>query len=249
MNETVMIVTTAASLGLAIAMALVLWLLLREERRRSNARAAVLADMAADTRTDSPDDFADDFRIGERIDEFEVDAHPIGVIHATDPELFAPAPTRSPWPQRIAIAAVLAAVLGGITLATRVWAPRPGPAVAATAPATSQPALLELLSLRHTQQADSLTITGLVQNPRAGAPIEKITATAMLFAADGAFIASGRTPLDLTTLRPGDESGFVISVPVAGSVARYRIGFRAEDGRVIGHVDRRDSPSIARGPS
>ena len=32
-------------------------------------------------------------------------------------------------------------------------------------------------------------------------------------------------------------------------VARYRIGFRAEDGRVIGHVDRRSTSAIARGPS
>jgi hypothetical protein len=242
MNETILIVTTAAALGLAIAMALVLWLLLREERRRSNARAALLADMAADARADTPDDFADDLRINEPIGDFEV-------IHATDADMFAAAPARSPWPQRIAIAGVLAAVLGGITLAARAWAPRHVPAVTAAAPAASQPALLELLSLRHTQQAESLTITGLVQNPRQGAPIEKITATAMLFAADGTFIATRRTPLDLTTLRPGDESGFVITVPVAGGVARYRIGFRAEDGRIIGHVDRRDSPSIARGPS
>ena len=34
---------------------------------------------------------------------------------------------------------------------------------------------------------------------------------------------------------------FVISVPVTAPVARYRVGFRGEDGRIIGHVDRRGS--------
>lgn len=243
MNATILIVTTAAALGLAIAMGLILWLILREERRRSSARAALLADMAADGQGEGVSGPADELLIADRADD-------LPGFHS-EADLFAPAPARSPWPQRIAIAAVLAAVLGGITLATRAWPSRQLPAAAATA--ATQPALLELLSLAHAQQAEALTITGLVQNPRDGTPLAKITATAMLFAADGTFIASGRTPLDLTTLRPGDESGFVITVPMAGnasgSVARYRIGFRGEDGRIIGHVDRRESPSIARGPS
>jgi hypothetical protein len=94
-----------------------------------------------------------------------------------------------------------------------------------------------------------LKITGLVQNPRQGAPLTRITATAMLFGSDGTFLASGRAPLDFSTLRPGDESGFVITVPVSAPVARYRVGFRAEDGRIIGHVDRRLTGTIARGAS
>jgi hypothetical protein len=72
-----------------------------------------------------------------------------------------------------------------------------------------------------------------------------VAATAFLFGADGTFLASGRAPLDFTILRPGDESGFVISVPVTLPVARYRIGFRGDDGRIIGHVDRRAANSIA----
>jgi hypothetical protein len=111
------------------------------------------------------------------------------------------------------------------------------------------------MSLKHTQESNTLTITGLVQNPRDGVPLTKVTATAYLFGTDGSFIATGRAPLDFTLLRPGDESGFSIAVPVTGApVARYRVGFRGEDGRVIGHVDRRGSGTIAakspeRGPS
>ena len=72
-------------------------------------------------------------------------------------------------------------------------------------------------------------------------------ATALLFGADGAFLASGGAPLDFTVLRPGDESPFVIDVPVTAPVARYRVGFRSEDGRVIGHVDRRTAATMAGG--
>jgi hypothetical protein len=93
---------------------------------------------------------------------------------------------------------------------------------------------------------EALTISGLVQNPRDGLPLSKITVTAFLFAADGSFLASGRAPLDFTVLRPGDESPFVISVPVQRPVARYRVGFRDEEGRIIGHVDRRAGGTMAR---
>jgi hypothetical protein len=100
--------------------------------------------------------------------------------------------------------------------------------------------------LRHTQEADTLTITGLVQNPRGAASLSRVTATVFLFAPDGTFLTSGRGPLDFSTLAAGDESPFVLAVPVRGTVARYRIGFRGEDGRVIAHVDRRANGSMAR---
>jgi hypothetical protein len=62
---------------------------------------------------------------------------------------------------------------------------------------------------------------------------------------DGAILASGRAPLDFTSLAPGDESPFLVTVPVNGRVARYRIGFRTEDGGIIGHVDKRHADAVA----
>jgi hypothetical protein len=106
---------------------------------------------------------------------------------------------------------------------------------AATGSATG----LELRSLRDSRDAASLKITGLVQNPRRGAPLSRVTVTAYAFDDKGSFLASGRAPIDVTALAPGDESPFVVSVPVTDAVARYRIGFRGEDGRVIAHVDKR----------
>jgi hypothetical protein len=92
-----------------------------------------------------------------------------------------------------------------------------------------------------------LKITGLVHNPQDGAALSKVVATAMVFGPDGTYLATGRAPLDFTVLRPGDDSGFVITVPVDAPVARYRVGFRNEEGHVIGHIDRRTASTLATG--
>lgn len=98
---------------------------------------------------------------------------------------------------------------------------------------------LELLSLHDWHTATSLTVTGLVQNPSSGAPLSRIAVTAFAFDEKGDFLASGRAMLDVTPLAPGDQSSFSVRVPVAGDVARYRIGFRTDDGRVLSHIDQR----------
>ncbi len=166
-------------------------------------------------------------------------------------ELFIRPQPSTAWPRRLAVVGILALLVTAVGLAVRS---RSAPTAATTTVATGattgsasgqQTALLELLSLKQTQDNGALTITGLVQNPRDGAVLSKISATALVFSADGTFLASGRAPLDYTVLRPGDESGFVISVPVNAPVARYRVGFRSEDGRVIGHIDRRTATTMA----
>jgi hypothetical protein len=165
-------------------------------------------------------------------------------------DLFSVAPQRSPWPSRLGVAAVIAALVITVGFSLRSRSATTA-ALASLTTATTRPTsndasgLLELMSLKHVQNADALTITGLVQNPRDGVALSKVVATAFLFGADGTFLASGRAPLDFSVLRPGDESGFVISVPVTAPVARYRVGFRGDDGRVIGHVDRRGATTMA----
>jgi hypothetical protein len=110
---------------------------------------------------------------------------------------------------------------------------------------SAAPAGLELLSLRDARQADALTITGLVHNPRGGSLLSRVTVTAYTFDDKGSFLASGRALIDVTSFAPGDESPFVVTVPVTGTVARYRIGFRAEDGSVIAHIDKRQPAPMA----
>jgi hypothetical protein len=236
--ESVLIVVTVASLAMTIVLAGILVRLIRDERRRSNARVALLREVA--------DEAAWQYQDPDPADE--VDLTPAAASPAA-PDLFVRAEPRSAWPRRAAVAATIASLAGLIAVALPSRSPSPvmaGPSNATSAsPQTT--AMLELLSLGQTQDAAALTITGLVQNPRNGAELSKIKATALLFGPEGNFLASGGAPLDFTVLRPGDESGFVIRVPVTSPVARYRVGFRSEDGRVIGHIDRRSAATMAVG--
>jgi hypothetical protein len=223
----------ALSLILAIGMGLILFKVLQDERQRSAARVAFLNAAAAET--ELPLAPALDEPAFAASDEPAFAAGPV----VSRSELFIRADAPSPWPRRAAVAAALAAtvaIAGYVLLPSRAAAPAPA--------AAAMP--LELLALRHTQQGNTLTVSGTVRNPRAGAPQSQVFATAILFAADGSFLTSGRAALDFTALAPGDESPFQVAVPVNGTVARYRVGFRAADGSVIAHVDRRvDVTSVA----
>ena len=169
-----------------------------------------------------------------------------GVSH-----LFEEAGAPSPWGRRFVVIGALVGIM--VTIGIAIWmesgaATSTPPSTVAAAP--QQPAVpagapLELVSLHHRQEAQRLVITGLVQNPRTSGAISHVVATAFLFGPDGGFLTSSRAPLDFTTLAPGDESAFLVSVPVTQPVARYRIGFRTEDGRVIEHVDKRAPDALA----
>ena len=167
--------------------------------------------------------------------------------------LFAEPARSSPWGNRVAVMAGLAMVGAALVLfaltaaRTRSAAPAPVRAAATASPAVADAAApgLELLSLRDARDADALTITGMVQNARTGSPLSNVAVTAYAFDDKGTFLASGRALIDVTALAAGDESPFLVKVPVTGTVARYRIGFRGEDGRVIAHVDKRQQTPMA----
>ena len=261
--ESVLIVITLVSLCMTIALAVILVRLVRDERRRSDARVAVLREMAEAAVDRQPTQRAQpsavSYRLSAKSESADVLRQPadldLGYGHDDDTrsgaDLFVRPEPSTAWPRRLAVVGILALLVTAVGLGVRS---RSGSTAATTTVATGattgsasrqQTALLELLSLKQTQDTAALTITGLVQNPREGAVLSKISATALVFSADGTFLASGRAPIDFTVLRPGDESGFVISVPVSAPVARYRVGFRSEDGRVIGHIDRRTASTMA----
>jgi hypothetical protein len=109
--------------------------------------------------------------------------------------------------------------------------------------ATESP--LELISLGHQRRNSSLSLTGLVRNPRGGQPVEQLAAVAFLFDREGRFVTSARADVDFRMLAPGDESPFVIKLEAPATVARYRVSFRTDAG-VVPHVDRRGQEPIAR---
>ena len=184
--------------------------------------------------------------VSDDVDDFEIRPAVAGVA-----DLFAEPERSSPWANRLVAIGCLAAIVVAIGIGLTTLGNGTAPAsetTASTGPAaTAKPdvAPLELLSLRHTQEPDRIVITGLVQNPRTAAPIAHVAATVFVFGPDGKFLSSNQAPLDFTTLTPGGESQFVVSVPVAGQVSRYRVGFRTENGQVLPHVDKRGPDALA----
>jgi hypothetical protein len=135
------------------------------------------------------------------------------------------------------------AVFGGLATAFLVLATLASrDSAAPSRPSGSADATLELVSMQHTREGRALTVTGLVRNPRAGVPRSNVSATVLAFDRAGGVVASGRAALDFTTLAPGDESPFVVKIPAAPGVARYRVSFRTDEG-IVRHVDRRSTVS------
>ena len=97
---------------------------------------------------------------------------------------------------------------------------------------------LQLLSLDHERAHDRLTVRGVVRNPPRGNEVDHLTAVVLLFNQQGGFLTSGRSPIESATLQPGTEAKFVVTVPGAADVGKYRVSFRTDD-RVVPHVDRR----------
>ncbi len=226
--ETVLIAVTAVALVLAGGMAVLTTRLLREDRLRSDARVAALNAMASEPVPD-----------GEPLTSAVFAPPPA-------PALFAPHEDPSPWSRRVAIAGAITALL-----AAGVFVGWPGDSTAPTSSVRDAPpaaaadaAPLELVGLRHVRDAQGLTISGIVQNPRGGAPVHGLVATGYVFGPGGAFLTSGRAPLDATLLSPGEESPFIVNLPVNGDVARYRVGFRTADGAVVAHVDKREPDTL-----
>jgi len=227
---------TAISLAMVVGMAGVLARMLREERRRSDARVALLTELASERgglhhpRADAMASAVADLALRPAAPAVEAAA------------LFLDHERPSPWPRRLAVVGAMVVIgsivtFGWSALTRDVSSP-------AAASASAQP--LELLSLSHAQEAGSITISGRVQNPRGGQPLVLVDATVLVFGSDGTLQATGRAPLDIVTLAPGEESRFVVRVPVTGPPARYRVAFRGENDRALGHIDRRDPDAIAR---
>jgi len=139
---------------------------------------------------------------------------------------------------RVAGAAV--SVTLAVLLAVSLWVWSGGPSSGDPVAPAGRAAPLELLSLGFERNGDRLSISGLVRNPASGVTRRGVVALVFLFdGTSGAFVASARARLHAATLRPGEESPFTIAVTDRTVASRYRIGFRAEDGDLIPHVDRR----------
>ena len=150
-------------------------------------------------------------------------------------------PTDGGRQRSLALAAV---VLFGLVLVGGYWTVFGNRSTAAALTAPSETSPLELVSMRHERRGTRLAVTGLVRNPVAGAPVDRLAAVVFLFDEQGGFITSARANVDFLKLSPGDESPFVIDVEAPANVARYRVSFRNDAG-IVPHVDRRGQQPLA----
>jgi hypothetical protein len=218
------------SLAVAVSLAVVVVRMRREEQRRSDARVAALSQMAT----------------ADFLPEPEVEIAPSSSLQETSAGLFAEPQRSSPWGARFAIAGALVFVVLAVLVIGLLRSPS-GDRATISRHAEAAAAPLELVALGHAQNGDSLTVTGRVQNPGGSQPVSNLTATVFLFGQDGAFLMSGRSPLDLQTLAGGDQSAFSVTIRVNGAVARYRVSFRDSNARAVAHVDKRNaSAALAR---
>jgi hypothetical protein len=226
-----MLIITVAACLVAIAMTVVAWRVVREDRRRTDARVAALA---AEISEDS----------GTRYSDVAIDETP----HVAVDRLFANADTEGerPRPRLAAVVgggAVVVATIGALLLFATSGA-RPSASTGSKPTATSAAAApaeagspLELVALGHEREDDRLTVRGIVRNPPRGRTLTDVTAVVMLFNQQGGFVTSGRAAIQ-GALAPGGEAPFIVTVPGAADVGRYRVSFRTNEG-IVPHVDRR----------
>jgi hypothetical protein len=230
--DVTLILVTLLSLALAAVMTVVAWKLAREERHRSDARVAALS-----SEIHSPADLP--------LHQRTTVSTPV----ATSSDLFAaPIARTTSSSSRTAAIVVGAAVL---LVAAFLWSSTSQSSASSSAPVAStrtatagpEPAApaapLELTALTHERDADRLTVRGIVRNPPTGGAVPGVTAVVFLFDRNGEFVTSGRAPVE--ALPPGGESPFVVTIPNAKDVGRYRVSFRTDD-RIVPHVDRRQRP-------
>jgi len=207
--DVVLLTLTTLSLAAAAGFGALSWRVGREERERERARVAALSTAMGPSTADTPPP-------GEAV---------IGSVFDRREGL------RSRLLIKVAAGAVMLLLITGVVFLS-------APPSTKARSGEGVPAPLELMSMRYQRQGTTLTVSGFVKNPAGGAAMNGVTAVVFAFDRTGAFVASGRAPLDFGALAPGDESPFVVNVPNVSDVARYRVTFRHGD-TVVRHIDRR----------
>lgn len=254
--DTLLLGITVVSLIVALVTSVTAWRLMRDEKQRSAARIAALSAAASDEvgsidlpmtepKVERPVSRAPwapapmivDTPIVQAAEPEPVASHASGFLGAIVEERQAGGGQRS---LAIAAALLFAILSGGL-----VWIMSGAEGTTSVAVGPNSP--LELVSLSHARRNEKLAVSGLVRNPVAGKPVEKLSAVVFLFDRMGTFVTSSRAHVDFLKLGAGDESPFVVSLDAPATVSRYRVSFRTDDG-VVPHIDRRgESPAPMEG--
>ena len=257
--EAVLLTVTLVSLATAIGTSFLAWRVMHAERLRSEARiAALAADLDADHREPAVRSERPQPKVAPLpapAMQPEIELRIAGAADADPQGMFADRPRGRSMARVIAgtgvAAAIVALVIGTLVMTSdRSTSSRSRsaqtrhPVATPTAATPTDEMPLELIALGHEREKDRLTVRGVVRGAptAAGGPL---TAVVLLFNRQGSEIGSGRVEVAPAGSDPAGERTFVISVPSAGDVGRYRISFRSDD-HVVPHVDKRSPSGIAK---
>jgi len=189
----------------------------RIERQRSDARVSALAAAIDDPLSETT--WAD----GPRPVEAPTESHGISLsvpeeVHGSRVPAFAVA----------ALVVLSASALLVVGMNSGGRAPRHA---AANTPS------IELMSMRHALDGETLIVSGLVRNPSTTAT-PALSAVVSVLGRNGQIVARGESPLDPVMLEPGKETSFRVSVPQVADPGRYRVAF-LNGSHIVPHLDRR----------
>jgi hypothetical protein len=242
-----MMILTCASIAVALVMSVIAWRATSEARRRSEARIAALAEDIHSPSIADAVPLRPDVTAIEPIEPIEPVARHHGGESAAAMFATASEPAEpSRWGLALAAGAFVVATVAAAAIVFSGESPSAATAATADNRAThaaasnrsAGPVPLELTALGHEREGEQLTVRGVVRNPAQGAAMEHLTAVVSLFNRNGDFLTSGRAPVASPSLIPGGESTFVVTIPAAGDVGRYRVSFRSDE-RAIAHIDKR----------
>lgn len=190
----------------------------RLERRRSEARVAALAAALDDPLWETP------WAAGGNTADVSVSAQSVSFtipeeVHTSRLPAFAVA--------AVVVVSASALLLFGMNSAKR--------SARAVTPANASS--IELVSMRHALDGETLIVSGLVRNPT-GIITPSLSAVVSVVGRDGHIVARGESPLDPAMLEPGKETNFRVSVPRVAEPGRYRVAF-VNGSHIVPHVDRR----------
>jgi hypothetical protein len=240
----VLLIIAVVSSIVAVAMSVVAWRSSSVERARSAARVEALA-RAIDSDAAEP---AIDLALrpsGRRDPQLSDPAFATMGGHAPGEVLSAPRTSGVGSRLGLSLAAgafvVTSAAAAAIVFSSEspTASVNPGtaaPAQGAPAPGTDVP--IELVSLDHERDGETLTVHGAIRNPTSGATLDHLAVVVSTIGLDGSARSSVRSTVDSPALPPGGQATFSVTVPHAGDVGRYRVSFRSGD-RVVSHVDKR----------